>query len=180
MNYWHDVPRGDSIPQEANCIIETPKGSINKYEIDKESGLIALDRANYNGSSFPFDYGFIPQTLWEDGDAVDVVLLSDNPVPPGILVRIRPVGVMEMIDTGESDWKIIAVPADDKRWDDTQDIEDLSKHALKQYAHFFENYKELKKENESGFVKVPGFYPKEKAFETIQKSIELYKEKFNK
>ncbi|MCA9353133.1 inorganic diphosphatase [Patescibacteria group bacterium] len=180
MNLWHDVSRGDNIPEEVNCIIETPKGSVNKYEIDKDSGLIALDRANYNGSSFPFDYGFIPQTLWEDNDAIDVVLLSNHPVPPGIMVRIRPVGVLEMIDTGESDWKIIGVPVDDKKWDDIQNISDLSKHALKQYAHFFENYKELKKENETGFVKVPGFKDKNAAFEAINKSVQMYEEKFGK
>jgi inorganic pyrophosphatase len=179
MNLWHDVPRGDN-PEEINVIIETPRGSINKYEIDKDSGLIALDRANYNGSAFTFDYGFVPQTLWDDGDALDVVLLSDAPVYPGILVRVRPIGVMEMIDTGESDWKVIGVPVDDKRWDDVQTLEDVSQHKLKQFAHFFENYKELKKEDETGFVKVPGFKDKKAAIEAIEKSIKLYDEKYAK
>jgi inorganic pyrophosphatase len=180
MNLWHDVSRGDNTPEEMNVIIETPKGSINKYEIDKESGLIALDRANYNGSAFPFDYGFVPQTLWDDGDALDVVLLSDHSVPPGILVRVRPIGVIEMIDTGDSDWKIVCVPKDDKKWDDVKDITDISSHRIKQFAHFFENYKELKKDNETGFVKVPGFKGKKEALEAVQKSIELYNQKFGK
>jgi inorganic pyrophosphatase len=180
MNLWHDVSRGDNVPNEINVIIETPKGSVNKYEIDKENGLIALDRANYNGSAFTFDYGFVPQTLWEDGDAVDVVLLSDYPVFPGILVRVRPIGVMEMIDTGESDWKIIGVPVDDKRWDDVQSLEDVNSHKLKQIAHFFENYKELKKENQTGDVKVPGYRNKDEALQAIERSIKLYNEKFGK
>lgn len=180
MNLWHDVSRGDNIPNEMNVIIETPKGSINKYEIDKESGLIALDRANYNGSSFPFDYGFVPQTLWDDGDALDVVLLSDHSVPPGILVRVRPIGVIEMIDTGDSDWKIVCVPKDDKKWDDVKDMTDISSHRIKQFAHFFENYKELKKDDETGFVKVPGYKGKEEAQKAIEKSIELYNQKFSK
>lgn len=178
-NLWHDISRGENIPEEVNVIIETPKGSINKYEINKDNGIIQLDRANYNGSAFPFDYGFIPQTLWDDGDAVDVILLSDHSVLPGILVKVRPVGIMEMIDTGESDWKVIGVPADDKKWDDVQNLSDISTHRLRQYAHFFENYKELKKEKETGFVKVPGFHGKEKAFEAIQKSIVLYQEKYS-
>lgn len=180
MNLWHDVSIGNNVPNEFNCIIETPKGSVNKYEIDKDTGLIALDRANYNGASFTFDYGFVPQTLWDDGDALDVVLLSDFPVYPGILVRVRPIGVMEMIDSGESDWKIMGVPVDDKRWDNVQSLDDVSQHQLKQIAHFFENYKELKKEGVSKLVVVPGFKNKEEAIKAVQKSQQLYKEKFNK
>ena len=103
MNLWHDVTIGENVPEEFNCIIEIPKGSHNKYEIDKETGLIALDRANYNAAPYPFDYAFIPQTLWEDGDALDVVVLTTYPLNVGVLVKVRPVALMEMTDSGESD-----------------------------------------------------------------------------
>src|SRR6185436_16512750 len=112
MNLWHDIPLGDDAPNEINVIIEIPKGSPNKYEIDKETGLIKLDRANYSAAPYPVDYGFAPQTLWDDGDALDVIVLSTFPLAPGILVNARPVAIMEMIDGGDSDYKVIAVPVD--------------------------------------------------------------------
>ena len=115
MNLWHEISRGNT-PEEINVIIEIPKNSPNKYEIDKETGLIALDRTNYSSSAYPFDYGFVPQTLWEDNDPLDVVVLTTYPLAPGILVKVRPVAVMEMIDDGESDYKIIGVPVNDQRW----------------------------------------------------------------
>ena len=179
MNLWHDVSIGKDVPQEFNCIIEIPKGSPNKYEIDKETGLIALDRANYSSHPYPFDYGFVPQTLWEDGDALDVIVLTTYPLHPGILVRVRPVAMMEMIDGGESDYKIICVPVDDKRWDDVNDLQDLNKHNLKEYKHFFETYKELKKGDKAA-VDVKGYKGKDEALGAVIKSQELYKEKFNK
>lgn len=178
MDLWHDIALGDNVPEEINVIIEIPKGSYNKYEIDKRTGLIALDRANYSSAPFPFDYGFAPKTLWEDDDALDVIVLTTFPLSPGILVRVRPVAVMEMIDGGESDFKIIAVPADDKRWEDVQDLGDLNKHMLKEYQHFFETYKNLK--GEDVVVDVRGFKGKKEAIEAIQKSIDLYKKKFSK
>jgi inorganic pyrophosphatase len=144
MNLWHDISIGKNAPEEINCIIEISRGSHNKYEIDKETGLIKLDRANYGPAAYPFDYGFIPQTLWEDGDALDVILLSTFPIDSGILVNARPVAVMEMTDSGESDYKIIAVPIDDRRWEDVKDLEDLNSHSLREYANFFENIKQLK------------------------------------
>ena len=154
MNLWHEVSKGENIPNEINVIIEIPKNSPNKYEIDKETGLISLDRANYSSAPYPFDYGFVPQTLWEDNDPLDVVVLTTFPLHPGILVKSRPVAVMEMIDDGESDYKIIAVPVDDKRWDDTHDLADLNKHMVKEFVHFFETYKELKK-GQKDIVKIP-------------------------
>lgn len=179
MNLWHDVPRGDKLPKEVNVIIETPKNSPNKYEIDKETGLIALDRANYSAAPYPFDYGFVPQTLWDDNDALDVIVLTTYPLNTGILVRVRPVGIMHMIDSGESDEKIIAVPVEDKRWDDVLDLKDVNKHSLKEYKHFFETYKELKKD-EKGAVTISGYSDATVAKEAIQKSIRLYEEKFGK
>ncbi len=175
MNLWHDVPLGDDAPSEINVIIEIPRGSNNKYEIDKETGLIKLDRANYSAAAFPYDYGFVPQTLWEDGDALDVILLSTYPVFPGCLVKARPVAVMDVVDTGESDYKIIAVPVDDKRWDDVQDLNDLNKHSLKEFQHFMETYKALK--GKPAPVEVKAIHGKAEALEAVKKSIELYKAK---
>lgn len=178
MNLWHDITLGKNVPEEFNTIIEIPKGSNNKYEVDKETGLIALDRANYSSSAYPFDYGFAPQTLWDDGDPLDVVVLTTFPLLPGILVKVRPVAVMDMTDSGDSDYKIIAVPVDDKRWDDTKDLKDLNKHMLKEFTHFFESYKVLK--GEGDIVKINDVMDKKAAIEAVEKSIKLYKDKFNK
>jgi inorganic pyrophosphatase len=178
MNLWHDVPLGNKVPEEFNAIIEIPKGSFNKYEIDKETGLIALDRANYSAAPYPFDYGFAPQTLWDDDDALDVIVLTTFPLNPGILVRVRPVAVLEMIDDGDSDFKIFAVPVDDKRWEDVKDLSDLNKHSLKEYQHFFETYKVLK--GKAVTVEVRGFKGADDAKAAVLKSIELYQTKFKK
>jgi inorganic pyrophosphatase len=178
MNLWHDITVGKDAPEEFNCIIEIPKGSHNKYEIDKETGLLKLDRANYGAAAYPFDYGFIPQTLWEDGDALDVVLLTTYPLNPGILVTARPVAVMEMTDSGESDSKIIAVPVDDRRFEDIKTLEDLNKHSLREFSHFFETIKNLKAK--PAVVTVHGYKDKADAIEAIKKGQKLYSEKFGK
>jgi inorganic pyrophosphatase len=178
MNLWHDVPLGESAPNEVNVIIEISKGSHNKYEIDKKTGLIKLDRANYSDAAFPYDYGFVPQTLWEDGDALDVIVLTTYPLQTGILVAVRPVAVMEMIDSGESDYKIIAVPVEDKRWEDIQDLPDLNKHTLKEFQHFLETYKQLK--GKPAPVEIKSIKGKNEALEAVKKSVELYKQKFAK
>ncbi len=178
MNLWHEIPAGKNIPEEFNCIIEIPKGSFNKYEIDKETGMIALDRANYSYAPYPFDYGFVPQTLWDDGDALDVLVLTTFPLMTGILARVRPVAVMDMTDSGESDYKIIAVPVDDKRWDDVLDLADLNKHMLKEFTHFFETYKLLK--GKPAVVTIDSIKGKKEAMDAVMRSVQLYKEKFNK
>ncbi len=177
MNLWHDVPRGDT-PEEFNTIIEVPKGSNNKYEIDKETGLIKLDRANYTSAAFPYDYGFVPLTLWDDGDALDVIVLTTYPLQVGILVSARPVGLIEMIDSGDSDFKILAVPVDDKRWEDVQDIGDINKHTIKEIQHFLETYKALK--GKPAVVEIKGIKGKTEALEAVKKSIEMYDAKFGK
>ncbi|TSD05675.1 MAG: inorganic pyrophosphatase [Parcubacteria group bacterium Greene0714_7] len=174
MNLWHDIDPGTA--DEINVIIEVPKGSHNKYEIDKETGLIKLDRANYSSAPYPVDYGFVPKTLWDDGDALDVMVLSTFPIHPGILVKVRPVAVMEMIDDGESDFKVLGVPVKDKRWDEVKDLADVNKHTIKEIQHFFETYKQLKgKEN---VVDIQGFKGAKEAKEAFAKSLGLYKEKF--
>lgn len=153
-----------------NVIIEIPKDSHNKYEIDKATGLIKLDRANYSAAAYPFDYGFVPQTLWDDGDALDVVVLTTYPLDVAILVSARPVAILDMNDSGEKDDKIIAVPTDDKRWDDVQDIGDINKHTLKEIAHFFETYKQLNGKPTSVIVgEFKGRAEAEAAFERARK-----------
>ena len=178
MNLWHDIPLGDDVPEEINVIIEIPKGSNNKYEIDKKTGLIKLDRANYSSAAYPFDYGFAPQTLWEDNDPLDVIVLTTYPLSPGILVAVRPVAVIEMIDSGESDYKVLAVPVEDKRWEDVNDLPDLNKHMLKEFQHFFETYKVLK--GKPAPVEIKGIKGKAEALEAVKKSIELYRSKYAK
>lgn len=178
MNLWHDVPLGEDMPNEINIIIEIPKGSNNKYEIDKETGLIKLDRANYTAAAYPFDYGFAPQTLWDDGDPLDVVVLTTYPLASGTLAAVRPVAVIDMVDSGESDFKIIAVPVEDKRWEDVNDIADLNKHTLKEFQHFFETYKALK--GKPAPVEIKGIYGKKEALVAVERSVKLYKEKFGR
>jgi len=174
MNLWHDVSLGDNVPEEFNTIIEIPKGSKNKYEMDKNTGMIKLERALNTAQDFPFDYGFVPQTLWEDGDPLDVVVLTTYSVHPGILVLVRPVAVMRMIDCGEGDDKIIAVPVSDPRWDEIGDLEDINKHTLKEIQHFFETYKQI----EDKEVVISGFENKANAIESVDKSVKLYQDKF--
>lgn len=178
MNLWHEVPLGKDAPEIINAIIEIPKGSYNKYEISKETGLIALDRANYTAAPYPFDYGFAPQTYWEDNDPLDIIVLTTFPLNPGILVPVRPVAVLDMIDDGDSDVKVIAVPAGDKRWDDVTDLQDINAHALKEYEHFFQTYKSLK--GTPAPVETRGYKGKKEALEMVKKSVQLYKEKFEK
>lgn len=178
MNLWHDVPLGESAPDEINVIIEIPRGSNNKYEVDKETGLIKLDRANYSAAAYPFDYGFAPQTLWEDGDPLDVIVLTTYPLDPGILVAVRPVAVIDMVDSGESDYKVIAVPVEDKRWEDVNDLADVNKHSLKEFQHFFETYKALK--GKPAPVEINGIYGKKEALDAVKKSVDLYRQKFAK
>lgn len=172
MNLLHDVSSGTK--SEMNVIIEIPKDSHNKYEIDKKTGLIKLDRANYSSAAYPFDYGFVPQTLWDDGDALDVIVLTTYPLNVGILVPARPVGILSMTDSGESDDKVIAVPVDDKRWDEVKDLEDINKHTLKEIAHFLETYKQLKgKQTE---VVIGGFKGREDAENAFERARKMYSE----
>lgn len=168
MNLLHDIEPGTK--DAINVIVEINKGSHNKYEIDKATGLIALDRVAHTGQNFPFDYGFVPQTLWDDGDALDVILLTTYPLLPGILVRVRPVGLMKMIDSGEGDDKVIAVPVDDPRWKEVNDLEDVNPHTLKEMEHFYTTYKKLQNKE----VTVSGFEGKVAAEAAFDKARELY------
>lgn len=171
MNLLHDIAPGTK--DEMNVIIEINKGSKNKYEIDKETGMIALDRVMHSAQDYPFDYGFVPQTLWDDGDALDVALLTTYPLFPGVLVRARPVGIMHMIDGGEADEKVIAVPVDDPRFADVQDLADVNPHTLKEISHFFATYKQIQKKE----VQVGEFEGKAAAQVAFERACQLYAEK---
>lgn len=168
MNLLHDIAPGT--PESMNMIIEINKGAKNKYEIDKATGIIALDRVAHTAQDFPFDYGFIPQTLWDDGDAIDVVLLTTYPLIPGILVRVRPVAIMSMIDSGDADDKIIAVPVDDPRWNEVKDLSDINAHTLKEIEHFYATYKKI----QNKVVEVKGFKSRTDAILAFERGKKLY------
>lgn len=170
MNLLHDIDPGTK--EKMNVIIEIPKGSHNKYEIDKKTGIIKLDRVMHSAQDYPFDYGFVPQTLWDDGDALDVVLLTTYPLAPGILVPARPIGVMRMTDGGEADEKIIAVAAGDPRYAEVGDIRDANQHVLKEIAHFFATYKQIQKKE----VVVGDFEGYSAALAAYERSRKLYKD----
>ncbi len=172
MNLLHDIKPGTR--DIMTVIIEIPKGSKNKYEIDKETGLIALDRVMHTSQDYPFDYGFVPRTHFDDGDALDVVMLTTYPLAVGITVKARPVAIMGMIDSGEKDDKIIAVPVDDPRFDNIKDLSDINEHTLKEIEHFFSSYKMIQKKE----VKISGFEGKEEAQKAFDKSLKMYKEEY--
>ncbi|MEB3759868.1 MAG: inorganic diphosphatase [Desulfurococcales archaeon] len=167
---------GDKAPEIVNAIIEIPMNSSVKYEFDKEKCLVAVDRFLYTSMSYPFNYGFIPGTLEEDGDPVDILVISREPVYPGSLIEVVPIAVLNMEDEEGLDWKIVAVPKPKldplyKDWTDVDSIPEAIKNKIK---HFFEHYKEL----EPGkWVKVKGWEGKEKALEIIKKAIERYNTK---
>ncbi len=130
--------------EKFNVVIEIPYGSQNKYEIDAETGALFLDRVLYGAAFYPGNYGFVPSTKAEDGDALDAIVFMTNPVPPMTVVPCRAIGMMQMIDSGELDSKVLAVPVSDPRFDDIKTIEDLPKHTLKDLTDFFENMQKYK------------------------------------
>jgi inorganic pyrophosphatase len=173
---WHGVAVGTNPPEHVNGIIEIPKGSRAKYEIDKDSGLIKLDRVLYASMYYPLNYGFIPQTLGEDHDPLDIVVLTQVTVVPRCIIPSKVIGVMRMIDRGEADDKIIAVAEQDASVSHYEDVDQLPEFFRVELKHFFENYKVL----ENKKVVVDEFQSKEKAMEIILQSIEFYKKTFPK
>lgn len=143
FNAWHDIPVGPAVPDEINVVIEIPRGSRNKYELDKETGLFRFDRLLYSAVYYPGDYGFIPRTLADDDDPLDVLVMVTVPTFPGCLVLVRPVGVFEMSDEKGNDEKILAVPVEDPLWNEYQELADVPKHFLREVEHFFAIYKDL-------------------------------------
>lgn len=172
MNPWHSVPVGDKAPDVVNAIIEIPNNTRAKYELDKETGLLKMDRVLYSSHYYPENYGFIPQTYCEDHDPLDIVVLSQIAIVPMCLVSAKVIGVMRMLDGGELDDKIIAVACEDMSVDHINDVSELPAHFKRELKNFFENYKKL----ENKTVKVEEFQSADVAKEIVKKSIADYKE----
>jgi inorganic pyrophosphatase len=168
MNLYTDIAPGTK--EEMNVIIENPRGSKNKYEVDKELGIIALDRVLHTAQDYPVEYGYVPQTHWDDGDALDVILLSTYPFTPGVLVKARPVGVLKMTDGGDNDDKVLGVPVGDPRFAQVKDVADVNPHTLKEIEHFFAVYKQIQKKE----VVVNGFEGRAAAEAAFERALKLY------
>ncbi len=171
---WHGVNYGDQAPRLVNAIIEIPQGSRAKYEIDKASGLLILDRVIYSSFHYPMNYGFIPKTYGDDKDPLDILVLSSINIQPMCIVEAKVIGVMQMIDNGEADDKIIAVANNDVSVNHLNNVEEMPEHFFKEVRHFFEDYKKL----ENKTVKVEEFGDKATALKIIQQAIDFYKVSF--
>jgi inorganic pyrophosphatase len=165
-----DLPFGEL--EAFNVVVEIPQGSQDKYEYDEELDVVKLDRVLYGSQRFPANYGFIPQTRAEDGDHTDVVLLTTNPLIPGTIAEARAIGFMEMIDAGDKDNKIIAVPVKDPRFKDILALEDLPEHKLAEIRNFFETYKVLQGKQ----VEVKGFMGKDRAIQELENTKKVYEQ----
>ena len=171
---WHDVPIGDEAPEEFTALIEIPTGSRVKYELDKESGLLKVDRILYSAVIYPANYGFIPRTLGDDDDPLDVLVLMQEPVQPLSLLRARPIGMMHMVDEGESDEKIICVHLDDPEYRSYEHHSQLPEHRLAELQRFFQDYKVL----EGKEVDVGDFSDPEEAKDAVRHAMRLYDDHF--
>lgn len=167
---WHDVIPGIRLPSEFTAVIEIPLGSSVKYELDKATGLIKLDRILYSAVYYPANYGFIPQTLAEDDDPLDVLVMCQEPVVPLTLLNARAIGLMTMIDMGKKDHKILAVAVDDPEYHDLLEAKELPGHRLTMLRRFFQDYKML----EGKAVEVDDFQSAEHAFPIINEALERY------
>jgi inorganic pyrophosphatase len=174
LHPWHGVSYGEEAPAIVNAMIEIPEGSRAKYEIDKQTGLLKLDRVIYSSFHYPMNYGFIPQTLGHDGDPLDILVLCSQSIHPLCLVRATVIGNMQMIDSGEKDDKIIAVASKDPSVNHIDSIDELPKHFISELKNYFEQYKVL----ENKQVVIEDFQNKDVAYRIIKDSIELYKQKF--
>ncbi len=159
-----DLGLGERAPEIINTIIEIPKGSTNKYEIDRETGIVRLDRVLFSPLFYPCDYGYVPQTLYTDGDPLDALVLLTHPTFPGCVVEAKPLGVLAMKDEKGKDDKIICVATRDPRYNEMKELDDLGEHLRREIVHFFEVYKHLEEKS----VDVLGWHPKEKAHSIIQ------------
>ena len=176
MNIWHDISKERISKDRFTAVVEIPKGCKNKYELDKETGLLKLDRVLYTSTHYPANYGFIPLTYADDNDPLDVLVLCQEEIAPLTLVECYPIGLLNMIDDDESDEKIIAIPFRDPAMSLYKDITDLPPHIYEEISHFFEAYKVL--ENKKTAIKE--ILGRKEAEECIEKCIESYKMKFLK
>lgn len=176
MNIWHDISQSRITTEDFEALIEIPKGCKEKYELDKETGMLRLDRVLYTSTVYPANYGFLPRTLADDGDPLDVLVLGNAPIYPMTLVRCYPIGVIKMIDSGSLDEKIIAIPFQDPNYKSYKDISELPSHIFEEMMHFFEVYKTL--EHKSTTVKE--ICHRDEAISIIDKCIARYAEKYGK
>jgi inorganic pyrophosphatase len=170
MHPLHDLEPGPAPPERVHAYVEIPRGERNKYEIDKDTGVLRYDRLLHSAVHYPGDYGFIPRTLAEDGDALDVLVLITSPTVPGCLIEVRPVGMFEMRDEKGRDVKVLAVPLADPHMAGYHELEDVPPHTLREIDHFFTVYKELEgKETETG-----GWFGRDVALQAIRDAIRSY------
>jgi inorganic pyrophosphatase len=170
MDYWRELETGPNPPDTVYAVVESPKGSENKYEYDVTKKAIVLDRVLYSAVHFPGDYGFVPRTLDEDGDPLDILVLVTTPTFPGCIMKARPVGLLRMLDGEKRDDKILAVPTEDPRYAEYQDLNGLPEHILKEIAYLFETYKVL----EGKSVKILGWESAAAAKSVIRQCQRLY------
>jgi len=170
IHAWHDISPGEHIPIEFNSVIEIPFGSSVKYELDKQSGLIKLDRVLYSAVYYPANYGFIPQTLAEDDDPLDVLVFCQEPVVPLTIIHARTIGLMTMIDGGKKDHKIVAVATQDPEFNSYHEAAEMPDHRLLMLRRFFQDYKML----EGKAVEVDEVLPAKEAFPVIEDALARY------
>jgi len=173
---WHDVSPGDKLPQEFRTIIEIPFGSNVKYELDKDSGLIKLDRVLYSAVYYPANYGFIPQTLAEDDDPLDVLVLCQEAVAPLTIIHARAIGLMTMVDSGKMDHKLIAVATGDPEFNSYHEARDMPPHRLLMLRRFFQDYKQL----EGKAVEVDDIQPADAAYPILEDALHRYSDQRRK
>lgn len=173
-NLWRELRSGPNAPAVVYTIVEIPKGSRNKYEYQKQNGVIFLDRVLYSSLHYPGDYGLIPQTFYDDGDPLDILLMINEPTFPGCIIQARPLGIFRMLDRDQKDDKILGVPATDPLFNGYQDLDDVPGGFLNEVAHFFEVYKDL----EGQRTKPLGWEGAEIAKQEIMRSVEMYRERF--
>ena len=173
MHPWHDITPGENIPGEFNAIVEIPMGSSVKYELDKRTGLLKMDRVLYSAVYYPANYGFIPQTLAEDDDPLDALVLCQEPVAALTLVSARAIGIMTMLDSGKKDHKILAVAVDDPEYDGFREAHELPSHRLTMLRRFFQDYKTL----EGKAVEVDEFQPVDAGLPIIEEALARYSAK---
>lgn len=174
QNLWRELRTGPQVPEVVYVIVEIPKGSRNKYEYQKVNGVIFLDRVLYSSMVYPGDYGLIPQTFYPDGDPLDILVMVTEPTFPGCIIQARPIGVFYMLDRGEEDAKILAVPATDPAFNGYRDLSDVPQSFLNEVAHFFEVYKDL----EGQRTKPIGWENAAAAKAEIESAIAQFKERF--
>jgi inorganic pyrophosphatase len=169
-NPWHNVSPGENVPEKVNSIIEIPKGSKGKYELDKKSGLLKLDRVLYSSVHYPANYGFIPQTYCDDKDPLDILVICSIDVDPLCIIESKVIGLMRMIDNNEKDDKIISVANNDMAVNYINDIQELPPHTVVELKRFFEDYKKL--EHKEVFVE--DFLDRKEAYKVVNDAVELY------